>query len=137
MYDIAEILVGLMGFGMSMTFAIGVYLVNAFTYYKMAKKANVRNEWMAFIPFLQFILFFHIIDKSAWHILLYLIPLLNIVLHLYWSYQLFEAFDCGGTVGMLVIVLSLFMGVALAIYMFYIAFSENVKYVSSNRYGYY
>ena len=135
MFELSELLFGLMASGMGMVVAFGLYLVNALTYYKMAEKANVRNSWLAFIPFLQFILFFHMIDRSAWYMLLYLIPILNIVLHLYFTYQLFEAFDVGGTMGLLVLVLSLFMGIALAVYMLYIAFSDNVQYVADNRYG--
>ncbi len=135
MYEATDIIAGLFASGLIMTMAFGLYLVNALAYYKMAQKANVRNAWMAFIPILQFVLFFHMIDKSAWYILAYLIPLLNVVLYLYWTYQLFESFGVGGSIGVLVLVLSMFMGIAMAVYLLYIAFSDNVQYVGENSYA--
>ncbi|QRN84639.1 hypothetical protein JR334_06480 [Clostridia bacterium] len=135
MYDVSNVLVALFASGIIMAIGIGMYLVNAFTYYKMAQKANVNNAWLAFIPFLQFILFFHMIDRSAWYFLAFLVPILNLVLYFYWTYKLFEVFDQGGAIGVLVLVLSMFFGIAVAAYLLYIAFSDNVKYVSSNRYG--
>lgn len=135
MYEVTNIIAGLFASGIIMTLAFGLYLVNALTYYKMAQKANVKNAWMAFIPILQFVLFFHMIDKSAWYILAYLVPLLNVVLYFYWTYQLFEAFGVGGSMGALVLVLSMFFGIAVAAYLLYIAFSDNVQYVGQNSYA--
>jgi uncharacterized membrane protein len=60
-----------------MLFAI--YLLQAFAFYRLAQKAGVKNEWIAFIPLLQFILFFHIIDRSAWHILIVLIAIIPVI----------------------------------------------------------
>ena len=137
MYEFSELLVMLMASGIGLALAFGLYLVNALTYYKMAQKAGVRNAWMAFVPFLQFVLFFHIINRSAWLIFAFLVPLLNIILYFYWHYQLFEAFGVGGGMGALILVLSVFTGIALPIYLFYIAFSSNVSYVSEHRYGAY
>lgn len=113
---------------------LGLYLVQAFAYYKMAEKAQVKNAWLSFIPFLQFVIFFHLINKSAWNIFLLIIPLVNIVLMLVWTYRLFEVFDAGGPVGMLVIVLSLFFGITLMVYEVYLAFSPKVVYVGEHRF---
>lgn len=137
MYDIANLVTALLASGIMLAMAFGMYLVNALTYYKMAQKANVKNAWMAFVPFLQFILYFHMMDRSAWYFLALLVPILNVVLYFYWTYKLFEAFGQGGTAGFLVLILSVFFGIATAIYLLYIAFSDNVTYVSSNRYGAY
>lgn len=114
--------------------ALALYLVQAFAYYKMAEKADVKNSWLAFIPFLQFVLLFHLIDKSAWNIIWLIIPLVNVVLMLVWTYRLFEVFGAGGGIGMLVIILSLFFGVALMVYQVYIGFSDQVQYVGQHRY---
>lgn len=112
-------------------FVLAVYLIQAITYYKLAEKANVRNSWLAFIPILQFILFFHIIDKSAWSILLFLIPLVNVILGILWYYEFFKAFG----IGTLPIILAIIIPPVGFIMMLYMAFSSSVSYVGSNRFA--
>ena len=133
MFEAPELLFALFASGAVLAFGLAAWLINALVFYRMAQKADVRNAWLAFIPVFQFILFFHLLDKSAWNVLWLLVPLLNVVLGLYWLYQLFERFDAGGTMGILVIVLSVFAGLPLALYFFYIAFGDKA-YVAQHRY---
>jgi len=134
MYNFEELIFFLMGSSIVLGIAFLSYLLNALAYYRMAQKANVKNAWLAFIPFLQFIIFFHLIDRSAWNLLLFLVPLLNIVLVAVWHYRLFERFGAGGGVGLLVIILSFFTGVAIPIYLMYLGFSSQVQYQGTHRY---
>ncbi len=111
------------------------YFLDAFSFYTMAQKANVRNAWIAFIPILQFILFFHMIDKSAWHMLLLLIPFVNFILIIVWSYDLYLRFGIETGVAALILILNFLTGsLAGKIFQLYLAFSDKVNYIASNRY---
>ena len=90
--------------------ALAFYLLNAASLYKMSEKANLNNSWIAFIPFLQFILFFHLINKSAWYVLLLLIPFVNIILYFVWSYELYTNFGTDSTVAIIIILIGVFTG---------------------------
>jgi len=110
------------------------YLTNAFSWYFLAEKAGVRNRWMAFLPFLQFVLFFHMQDRSALNILWMLVPLVNLILLAWWTWRLLEAFGQSDGVILLVLILHLFTGIAVPVFMLYLAFSSNVVYTGSHRY---
>lgn len=113
-----------------MFLAVGVYIINALTYYKIAEKAGLGNAWIAFIPILQFIIMFHVIDKSAWWIILYFIPFVNIIATIVFTYQFMDRFDIPGVVIILAFIIPFLMaGVFL-----YMAFSGNCHYRGHNRY---
>jgi uncharacterized membrane protein YhaH (DUF805 family) len=104
----------------------------------MSEKANLNNTWIAFIPFLQFILFFHLIDKSAWHVLLFLIPIVNVILFFIWSYELYINFGTDSTIAIILILLGVFTGsLASDIYKIYLGFGESVEYVAVSSYARY
>lgn len=133
-----ESLLALYTGGRILSIAFLLYFLDAFSFYRMAKKANVRNAWIAFIPILQFILFFHMIDKSAWYILLFLIPVVNFVLKIIWSYDLYLRFGTESGVAILIVVLNFFTGSLVGkVYQLYLAFSDNVSYIASTRYAAY
>ncbi len=46
----------------------------------IAKKTNTENAWMAWIPIINFILMLNIAKKPIWWIILFFVPLLNIVI---------------------------------------------------------
>lgn len=118
--------------------ALAFYLLNAASLYKMSEKANLNNSWIAFIPFLQFILFFHLINKSAWYVLLLLIPFVNIILYFVWSYELYTNFGTDSTVAIIIILIGVFTGSLVSdIYKIYLGFSERVEYVAVSSYSRY
>jgi hypothetical protein len=45
----------------------------------IAKKVNLENTWLAWIPILQFILLVQAAEKPSWQFLLLLIPIVNII----------------------------------------------------------
>jgi Family of unknown function (DUF5684) len=110
--------------------AIVSYVIWAIPMYKTGQKANVRKPWVAFIPVLQYIVFLHIIDKSGWAILLFLVPGLNIVLHIIWLVKFYLAFSVSAGL----IVLSIIIPVINIIMMFVVAFSAKHTYVKTNRF---
>jgi hypothetical protein len=56
------------------------YLYYALCLYFMAQRAGTGNGWFAFIPILNVILLLQIADKPVWWILLFCIPLVNLVI---------------------------------------------------------
>ncbi len=122
-----------------MLFAI--YLLQAFGFYRLAQKAGVRNEWIAFIPILQFILFFHIIDRSAWHILVVLIAVIPIIgwlvaplIFAFFQYEFYQRFGVEPLIGVIVIIVGVFVPIVASVFFLYLAFSDN-QYQGVNRYG--
>lgn len=146
------------GFGVGLfiafVFIIGliVYVINALTYYKLSKKAGLDSHaWMAWVPVLQNVLFFHMIDKSGWYVLLYLIPsitlvfdsgimaviglILNlavVILSVIWLADLLKRF---GQSPLWIITLFIpIINIAFIVFFIYMAFSNDVQYQSTNRY---
>lgn len=122
-----------------MLFAI--YLLQAFGFYRLAQKAGVKNEWIAFIPILQFILFFHIIDRSAWHILIVLLFVIPVIgwltaplIFAYFQYEFYQRFGVEPMLGVVVIILGVFVPIVSSAFFLFIAFSE-MTYQGANRYG--
>jgi hypothetical protein len=58
---------------------IAVYVYMAICLMKMAKKTNTDNGWFAWIPILNLILLIWISKKPMWWIILFFIPIANIV----------------------------------------------------------
>lgn len=110
--------------------SIVTYVVSALSFFFLSKKAKVRKPWIAFIPVLQFIKFFHIIDRRAWNIFLVLIPGVNIVLCIIWAVKFYKAFD----VSTVLIVLSIIIPVIGWIVDLVMAFSPRYTYVITNRF---
>jgi hypothetical protein len=110
---------------------IAFYVIQAITLFFIAKKANVRNPWVAFIPVLQTIVFLHIINKSGWAILLFLIPFVNIILSIVWVVKFYAAFEVNAGL----IVLSIIIPIVGLIMMFLIAFSTHYSYARTNRFA--
>lgn len=128
--EVSALMAGAMG-TIFWILALASYIIKSLAFYKLAQKSNVTNEWFAWIPILQSILFLHIINKSGWNILLLLIPIANIILMIIWYVNFFNAFGMSGAWVLLVI----FVAIGLFIILLYMAYSENVQYrLNDNRY---
>lgn len=69
--------IGLVGF----IIQIGIYLFFAYCLKVIADKTgHSENSWWAWIPIVQVLLMLQIADKPLWWIILFLIPLVNIVI---------------------------------------------------------
>lgn len=124
--------------GYAIAIWIALYIVNALALYKLSEKAGLDNGWLAFIPILQFILYFHIIDKSALNILWVLIsfipiigPLVLLILAIIWQVKFYGAYGMNTAI----IVLSILISPVGAIVMLYMAFSDSVSYKITNKYA--
>ena len=56
------------------------YIYMAIALQTIAKKTNTENPWFAWIPILNFILMIKIAEKPIWWILLYFVPIVDIVI---------------------------------------------------------
>lgn len=127
MFDYTKLLSPTYYYGIS----IVTYIVSALSLFFLSKKAKVRNPWVAFIPVLQFIKFFHIIDKKAWNIFLVLIPGVNIVLCIIWAVKFYKAF----AVSTVLVVLSIIIPPIGWVVDLVMAFSPGYTYVITNRFA--
>lgn len=59
---------------------IVIYVYIAYTLMVIANKTNTENSWFAWIPILNLYLMCKIADKPGWWLILFLIPLVNIVI---------------------------------------------------------
>lgn len=57
-----------------------VYVYMAICLMKMARKTNTENRWMAWIPILNMVLLLQIGKKPIWWIVLFFVPIVNIVI---------------------------------------------------------
>jgi hypothetical protein len=60
-------------------FFLVFYVYHALALQAIARKTNTENAWFAWIPILNIILMLNVAKKPLWWILLFLIPLVNIV----------------------------------------------------------
>ena len=106
------------------------YILFALVLCKLSLKAKIEHEWLAFIPFLQYVQLLHIIDRSGWYILFFILPIVNIILIEVWFAELYTSFD----IRVFWIVLALIVYPINCIYMIYMAYSEKIKYVGNSKY---
>lgn len=66
--------------GFACCFGLLIYLYMALCIYKIAKKCNVETAWLSWIPIVQIVPLLQASDKPIWWIVLFFIPLVNIVI---------------------------------------------------------
>jgi hypothetical protein len=59
---------------------IGAYVYAALALQTIANKTNTQNSWLAWIPIANMVLMLNIAKKPLWWIVLFLIPIVNIVI---------------------------------------------------------
>lgn len=107
--DFAEYLlpwnaIGLLFSGMWTLVSIGGYVWIALCLYIIAKKTNMDNPWMAWIPIANIILACQIAGKPWWWVFLFFIPIVNIVLGIIVMWNICEARGKPGWLGILMII---------------------------------
>jgi len=61
-------------------FELAIYAYFAFSLMTIANKLGVENSWWAWVPILNLILMLNMVNKPVWWIILFLIPLVNIII---------------------------------------------------------
>ena len=80
------------------------YLFPAFCLFTIAKKTNMENAWLAFIPLVQFVLMSQVAGKPWWWVFLLLIPVAHVVFYLIVCWRFAEARNRSGWLGILLVV---------------------------------
>ncbi|MFB5192346.1 DUF5684 domain-containing protein [Alicyclobacillus fastidiosus] len=96
------------GFGLVFELLIGLvlYVIIGLTDMRLAKIAGRPNiEWMAWVPICSTVLPLLLIKKSGWWLLIYLVPIANIVFFTIWQVKLLKAFGKHGAFVLLAIFL--------------------------------
>jgi hypothetical protein len=83
---------------------LAVYVYTALAVQTIAEKTNTENPWLAWIPIANIILLLNIAKKPIWWIVLFLIPLVNIVFIIMVWMAVAEARGKPSWVGVLMIV---------------------------------
>lgn len=58
---------------------VAIYIYVAYSIMVIANRTNTENSWFAWIPIINLYLLCKIADKPGWWLILFLIPLVNIV----------------------------------------------------------
>ncbi len=74
----------MMAFGtmlaVAVIFGLAAYIYFALALQTIAQRTHTKDAWLAWIPLLNIILMLNIAQKPLWWILLFLVPLVNIVI---------------------------------------------------------
>lgn len=102
-----------------------VYVLMGISFFKLAKLAGREDiAWFAWIPVLSSILQLRLIHKSGWWILMYLVPIANIVFFIIWQVKLLGAYGKHGAW----VLFGIFLSVVYAIMWTVWAYSEKTRY---------
>lgn len=107
-------------------FVAAVYIYMAICLMKIAKKTNTPNGWFAWIPILNIVLMIQVAKKPMWWIIMFFIPIANIVFMIMLWMAVAEAVKKPNWWGILMIV-----PVANLIVPGYLAFSKMEEETSS------
>jgi hypothetical protein len=84
---------------------IGLYIVFALPLWAVFKKAGSDMAWAAFIPVLNIYALLKVVGRPGWWLILYVIPIVNIVIAIMVWYDLAKSFGkgVGFTIGLLLL----------------------------------
>jgi hypothetical protein len=99
---------------------LAIYIYLAICLMKIAKKTNTPNGWFAWIPILNIVLMIQIARKPMWWIIMFFIPLVNIIFSIMIWMGVAEALKKPSWLGILMIV-----PIANVIIPGYLAFSKD------------
>lgn len=84
--------------------AVATWVIFSIPLYAIGKKCGEENAWFAFIPILNLVLMVNIAGQDTWWVILFFIPIINIVIHIIVWMGIAEACDKPSWVGVLMLV---------------------------------
>lgn len=106
---------------------LGIYILQAFAWHSMGRKAGLDYAWISFIPILQVFVLLGTIRRSPWNALWMLVPIANIVFSVLWYVRLLRAFGQNPW-WLLLLIVPVVNGLFLLVIECYMGFSGNVAY---------
>lgn len=91
-------------FAFVLLFVVAIYVYYAVCLMKIAKKTGTANGWFAWIPILNLILMIQCAKKPMWWIIMFFIPLVNIIFSILLWMGIAEAVKKPSWVGVLTII---------------------------------
>jgi len=85
-------------------FLLLVYAWQAYCLQTIAKRTGTEDPWLAWIPIGNIYLMCKIADLSGWMILLFFIPLVNIIIMIYIWMEIAQAVGMSRTLGIFIII---------------------------------
>jgi len=85
----------------SVIIAVAFYVYLSYSLQVIADKTNTENSWMAWVPIVNLYLLCKIAGKPGWWIILFLIPLVNIVVFIIVCMKIAELRGRAGWVGII------------------------------------
>jgi hypothetical protein len=79
MDDSGGVLVGLLSSGFMLVLWVGCYVYYGLAFMTIANKTGTENPWMAWVPILNMWLMVQIAQKEAWWMILFFVPIGNLV----------------------------------------------------------
>lgn len=76
-------------------FIVVMYVISVYPLYIMAKKANLKNKWLMWIPIINTFKLYNIAGISGWFVLLTFIPFIGWVIPIIVLYKVFSNFGVG------------------------------------------
>jgi hypothetical protein len=110
---------------------IVLYVVGKIPFYILAKKAGHRYPYFAFIPILDGIQMINIAGSSGFLILLFFVPIVNIIFGIYIGYKYYTSFENGGMVFAITVIVSIvgyfipLVGLISLAIIYWLAFSDS------------
>jgi len=89
---------------MEWLFSLIVYLWMAFCIQTIARKTDIPDGWLAWIPIANLYLLCKMAGRSGWWTLAFFVPLLNIVIGIMWWWSIAEKRNKPGWLGILMII---------------------------------
>lgn len=85
-------------------FMLFIYLFTALCLMLIAKKTNTADAWWAWIPFLNLALMCRIANRPLWWVLLFFIPVINVVINIFLWMEIAQARGKPNWVGILFLI---------------------------------
>jgi hypothetical protein len=102
------------------------YILSGIAFFRLAKIAGRQDvAWFAWVPILSAILQLLLIKKSGWWVLMYLVPIANIVFFIIWQIKLLNAFGKHGAW----VLFGIFISVVYYILWVVWAYSDDAQYL--------
>ncbi len=76
-------------------FMVIMYVISVYPLYIMAKKADLKNKWLMWIPIVNTFKLYNIAGMSGWFVLLTLIPFVGWIVGIIVLYKVFSNFGLG------------------------------------------
>lgn len=105
--------------GFIIVLGLALYLFTSYCLYRIAKKANVEDAWMSWIPIVSLIVMIRLAQKPLWWIIFFIIPVVNAVIAIVLWMNIFPRFGKPEWMGLLMIIPVVNLAMLV-----YLAFSE-------------